>query len=196
MKRIGITGGIGSGKTIICKVFELLGVPVFYADDEAKKLYYHKDVKDTIIKKYGNEIYTAEGKLNREYLAQIIFSNPQELKFVNSLIHPLVGEAYMQWCEKYKYLPYTLKEAAILFESSAYKEMDKVITVSAPKEIRINRIMKRDNLTRAQIEERMNNQWTEEERLAKADFVIYNNDEQLVLPQIIELHQILILKEK
>lgn len=195
MKRIGITGGIGSGKSIICKVFELLGVPVFYADEEAKKLYYHNDVKATLVEKYGNEIYTIDGKLNREKLAQIIFSNPEELKFINSLIHPLVAEVYKQWCEKFKHLPYTLKEAAILFESDAYKEMDKVITVSAPKEIRINRILKRDNLTRAQIEERINNQWTEEERLARADFVIYNNDEQLVLPQIVELHQKLMFKE-
>jgi dephospho-CoA kinase len=195
MKRIGITGGIGSGKSIICKVFELLGVPVFYADDEAKKLYYHEDVKATLVEKYGKEIYTSDGKLNREKLAQIIFSNSEELKFINSLIHPLVAEVYKQWCEKYKHLPFTLKEAAILFESGSYKEMDKVITVSAPKEIRIKRIMKRDNLLRAQIEERMKNQWTEEERLAKADFVIYNNDEQLVLPQIIELHQKLISNE-
>lgn len=195
MKRIGITGGIGSGKSIICKVFELLGVPVFYADDEAKKMYYHDDVKATLVEKYGNEIYTIDGKLNREKLAQIIFSNPEELKFINSLIHPLVAEVYKQWCEKFKHLPYTLKEAAILFESGAYKEMDKVITVSAPKDVRIKRIMKRDNSTRAQIEERINNQWSEEQRLAKADFVIYNNDEQLVLPQIIELHQKLMFKE-
>lgn len=195
MKRIGITGGIGSGKSIICKVFELLGVPVFYADEEAKKLYYNNDVKATLVEKYGNEIYTIDGKLNREKLAQIIFSNPEELKFINSLIHPLVAEVYKQWCEKFKHLPYTLKEAAILFESGAYKEMDKVITVSAPKDVRIKRIMKRDNSTRAQIEERINNQWSEEQRLAKADFVIYNNDEQLVLPQIIELHQKLMFKE-
>lgn len=195
MKRIGITGGIGSGKSIICKVFEMLGVPVFYADNEAKKMYYHKNVKAILFEKYGNEIYTTDEKLNREKLAQIIFSNPEELKFINSLIHPLVAEVYKQWCEKHKNLPYTIKEAAILFESGAYKEMDKVITVSAPKEIRIKRIIKRDNLTRAQIEERMNNQWTEEERLAKADFVIYNDEEHLVLAQIIDLHQKLINKE-
>lgn len=195
MKRIGITGGIGSGKSIICKVFELLGVPVFYADDEAKKLYHHNEVKANLVDKYGKEIYTTEGKLNREKLAQIIFSKPEELKYINSLIHPLVAVVYNQWCEKYKHLPYTLKEAAILFESGAYKEIDRVITVSAPKEIRIKRIMKRDNLTRAQIEERMNNQWTEEERLAKADFVIYNDEEHLVLAQIIDLHQKLINKE-
>lgn len=195
MKRIGITGGIGSGKSIVCKVFEMLGVPVFYADDEAKKLYYADEVKGILIQKYGAEIYLPDGKINREKLAEIIFSKLEELKFINSLIHPLVAKVYAQWCEKYKHLPYTLKEAAILFESGLYKEMDKVITVSAPKEIRIKRITKRDYFSRQQIEERMNNQWTEEERLAKADFVIYNDDEHLVLAQIIDLHQKLINKE-
>ncbi|MFN4234959.1 MAG: dephospho-CoA kinase [Bacteroidia bacterium] len=188
MKRIGITGGIGSGKSIVCKVFELLGVPVFYADAEAKKLYFDDDVKETLINKYGKHIYLSDYELNKEKLAEIIFNNPDELKFINKLIHPKVAQVYMQWCEKYKHLPYTLKEAAILFESGAYKEMDKIIAVSAPKEIRIKRIIKRDNFSRSQIEERMKNQWTEEQRLAHADFIIYNDDEQLVLPQIIQLH--------
>mgnify|MGYP005846918165 CR=1 FL=1 len=188
MKRIGITGGIGSGKSIVCKVFELLGVPVFYADDEAKKLYFEKEVKDILIKKYGDNIYKSIHELNKEKLAQIIFNNPDELKFINSLIHPMVANVYKQWCNTYKHLPYTLKEAAILFESGAYKEMDSVILVSAPKEIRAKRIIKRDNFSRLQIEERMKNQWTEEERIAQADFIIYNDDEQLVLPQIFELH--------
>lgn len=189
MKRIGITGGIGSGKTVVCKVFELLGVPVFYADDEAKKLYLIKEVRDLLLKKYGDNIYKSIYEINKEKLAEIIFNNPDELKFINSLIHPMLAKVYKDWCNTYKHLPYTLKEAAILFESGAYKEMDAVILVIAPKEIRINRIIKRDNFTRLQIEERMKNQWTEEERIAHADFIIYNDEEQLVLPQIIELHQ-------
>lgn len=194
MKRIGITGGIGSGKSIVCKVFELLGVPVFNADDEAKKLYFVKEVQDTLIEKYGKDIYLSAHQLNKEKLAEIIFNNPEELKFINALIHPMVALVYKQWCNTYKHLPYTLKEAAILFESGAYKEMDKVITVSAPKEIRIKRIMKRDNFSRTQVEERLLNQWSEEERRAKADFILYNDDNQLVLPQVIDLHNTLIAK--
>jgi dephospho-CoA kinase len=189
VKRIGITGGIGSGKSIVCKVFELLGVPIFYADNEAKKIYDDEHVKAILINRYGHEIYLPDGKLNKEKLSKIIFSNQDELKYINSLIHPLVAKAYSEWCEKHKHFPYTLKEAAILFESGAYKELDKVITVSAPVELRINRVMKRDNLSRMQIEERINNQWTEEERIKHADFVIYNNDEHLVIPQILDLHK-------
>jgi dephospho-CoA kinase len=188
MKRIGITGGIGCGKSIVCKVFEIMGVPVFYADDEAKKLYYTDEVKKELIEKYGDEIYLSAQQLNKEKLAAIIFNNPDELKFVNSLIHPLVAKVYAQWCDKHKHIAYTLKEAAILFESGAYKEMDKVIVVSAPKEIRIKRIMKRDNINSHQIEERMKNQWTEAERIAKADFVIVNDDKQFVIPQITGVH--------
>jgi dephospho-CoA kinase len=189
VKRIGITGGIGSGKSIVCKVFELLGVPVFYADIEAKKIYDDEYVKTVLINKYGFEIYLPDGKLNREKLSKIIFSNQDELKYINSLIHPLVAKAYSEWCEKHKHFPYTLKEAAILFESGSYKEMDKVITVSAPVELRINRVMKRDNLSRMQIEERIKNQWTEEERIKHANFFIYNDDEHLVIPQIVDLHK-------
>lgn len=189
MKRIGITGGIGSGKSIVCKVFELLGVPIFYADNEAKKIYDDEKVKTLLINKYGFEIYLPDGKLNKEKLSKIIFSNQDELKYINSLIHPLVAKAYSEWCEKHKHIPYTLKEAAILFESGAYKELDKVITVSAPVELRINRVMKRDNLTRIQILERMKHQWEEEKRIKYANFVIYNDDEHLVIPQILDLHK-------
>jgi dephospho-CoA kinase len=189
VKRIGITGGIGSGKSIVCKVFELLGVPIFYADNEAKKIYDDEKVKTLLINKYGFEIYLPDGKLNKEKLSKIIFSNQDELKYINSLIHPLVAKAYSEWCEKHKHIPYTLKEAAILFESGAYKELDKVITVSAPVELRINRVMKRDNLTRIQILERMKHQWEEEKRIKYANFVIYNDDEHLVIPQILDLHK-------
>lgn len=189
MKRIGITGGIGSGKSIVCKVFELLGVPIFYADNEAKKIYDDEKVKTLLINKYGFEIYLPDGKLNKEKLSKIIFSNQDELKYINSLIHPLVAKAYSEWCEKHKHFPYTLKEAAILFESGAYKELDMVITVSAPVELRINRVMKRDNLTRIQILERIKHQWEEEKRIKYANFVIYNDDEHLVIPQILDLHK-------
>jgi dephospho-CoA kinase len=189
VKRIGITGGIGSGKSIVCKVFELLGVPIFYADNEAKKIYDDEKVKTLLINKYGFEIYLPDGKLNKEKLSKIIFSNQDELKYINSLIHPLVAKAYSEWCEKHKHIPYTLKEAAILFESGAYKELDKVITVSAPVELRINRVMKRDNLTRIQILERIKHQWEEEKRIKYANFVIYNDDEHLVIPKILDLHK-------
>jgi dephospho-CoA kinase len=189
VKRIGITGGIGSGKSIVCKVFELLGVPIFYADNEAKKIYDDEKVKTLLINKYGLEIYLSDGKLNREKLSKIIFSNQDELKYINSLIHPLVVKAYSEWCEKYKHFPYTLKEAAILFESGSYKEMDKVITVSAPVELRINRVIKRDNLARIQILERIKHQWEEDKRIKYANFVIYNDDEHLVIPQIVDLHK-------
>jgi dephospho-CoA kinase len=193
VKRIGITGGIGSGKSIVCKVFELLGVPIFYADIEAKKIYDDEYVKTLLINKYGHEIYLPDGKLNREKLSKIIFSNQDELKYINSLIHPLVAKAYSEWCERHKNFPYTLKEAAILFESSSYKELDKVITVSAPLELRINRVIKRDNLTRIQILERIKHQWEEDKRIKYADFVIYNDDEHLVIPQIVDLHKKLIV---
>ena len=197
MLKIGVTGGIGSGKTTICKIFEVLGVPVYYADIEAKAL---MESDNSLVEKikeiFGNEIYSSEGKLNRKKLSDIVFENKQKLAQLNALVHPAVISHGQHWFHSQK-TPYVIKEAALLFESGSYQNLDKIITVYAPKEIRIKRVTERDNVSSSEVEARMENQMPEEEKRKKSDYVIMNNEEELVLPQVLKIHrQLLNLAEK
>lgn len=187
MIKIGLTGGIGSGKTLVATIFELLGFPVFNSDDVAKKILLRKSVKEKIINYFGNSILS-EGKIDNGKLASIIFNNLESLVFLQSILHPLVKESYLNWLAKQN-SKFTIKEAAILFESGAYKNVDIIISISSAKELRINRVIKRDDVSKNHVLDRMRNQLKDSERERKSDYVIYNNEEQMLLPQIISIYK-------
>lgn len=189
MLKIGITGNIGSGKSTVARVFEILGVKVFYADAEAKKVMTADEVLIAEIKSaFGTEAYLADGQLNRKHIANIVFKNEDELKKLNALVHPAVFRAFDEWAKGFTNEPYVIKEAAVLFESGSYEFCDKTLLVSAPLEMRLKRVMDRDHISRAEVEAREARQFTEERKKELADYILYNDDTQLVIPQIIALH--------
>lgn len=186
--KIGITGGIGSGKSTVAKIFETLGIPVFYADHAAKELMNSDPViKKNIIDNFGAQAYIND-ELNRPYIATVIFKDESKRELLNSIIHPATIKAADQWMER-QTAPYAIKEAALLFESGAEKHLDHVIGVSAPLPLRIKRVQKRDGLTEEEILQRMNRQMNEDEKMSRCDFVIINDEEQLVIPQVLSLHE-------
>ncbi|MEO5910910.1 MAG: dephospho-CoA kinase [Pelobium sp.] len=189
MLKIGITGGIGSGKTTVCKVFELLKIPVFYADDVAKELMVTDEILINQIKKsFGEESYFKDQQLNRKYIADQVFRNPDALATLNSFVHPAVFAAMDDWVCKQK-APFVLKEAALLFESNSYLKNDYNILVSSPLELRLRRVMQRDEISKEKIMERINNQFPEEQKVKLADFFIQNNEEEMIIPQVLNLYQ-------
>lgn len=189
MRVVGITGGIGSGKTTTCQIFEALGIPVYYADQRAKQLMVNNDkLKRKIIQAFGERAYQ-NGELNREYLAKEVFGSKERLSVLNGLVHPAVGNDFEEWLDENKQSPYVLKEAAILFESGAYQNVDVAVLVIAPTEARIDRVSKRDGSSRDEIIQRMNNQWTQERKAKLADHIINNDGTQLLIPQVLELHR-------
>ncbi|HEY0174874.1 MAG TPA: dephospho-CoA kinase [Pedobacter sp.] len=190
MIKIGITGGIGSGKSTVCRVFETFGTPVFYADTIAKEIMVTDPVLTAGIKAaFGNESYDTEGKLNNKHIAGIVFNNNTELAKLNALVHPAVFRAFDQWLADIPlHIPYVLKEAALLFESGSYKTCDKTIMVSAPAVVRLQRVMDRDGISREQVQARMDKQMNDEEKVKMADFLIRNDESQSVILQVLELH--------
>lgn len=172
-KIIGLTGGIGSGKTMIANYIKSLGIPVYIADDEARKLMDTDEMIHEISKVFGSQIIS-NGKLHRQELANLVFNNPEKLKVLNNIVHPKVKKHFVNWIQKHKKLPLLVKEAAILFESGAYKDCDVVISVTAPIETRLQRVIDRDKTDQESVLKRMQNQWTDEERIAKSDYVIHN----------------------
>lgn len=193
MLKIGITGGIGSGKTTVCKVFETLGIPIYYADDRAKYLMNTNEyLISGIIKLFGEKAYLSKGELNRPHIASIAFSDKSVLQKLNGLVHPVVHQDSEKWFLEQQNVPYILKEAALHFETGGYKILDKMITVFAPKDVRIERVMKRDNRTATEVEARVNNQMPDSEKVKLADFVIYNDGSQSLIQQIYNIHQLLI----
>ena len=190
MLKIGITGGIGSGKTIICKVFETLGVPVFYADTVAKEIMVKDPVLIAGIKEtFGEESYGPDGKLQNKYIAGIVFNNQEQLEKLNALVHPATFRAFDDWLAQLpQHTPYILKEAALLFESGSYKTCDQSLLVLAPMETRIQRVMHRDQVTEEQVKARMDKQLSDEEKLRMADFTILNNETDSLITQVLQLH--------
>lgn len=186
--KIGITGGIGSGKTFICQLFKALAVPVYNADDEAKKLM-NTDlrIRESLIATFGEATYK-DGVLDRAFLAQQIFSDKEKLELVNGIVHPIVIQAAKDWAEQQK-ARYSLKEAALLFESGSYKDLDYTILVTAPLSVRVQRVMERDGVTEEQVMERISKQLTDEEKIKMADFIIINDGITPLLPQVWSLHQ-------
>ncbi|MBS1731017.1 MAG: dephospho-CoA kinase [Bacteroidetes bacterium] len=190
-KKIGLTGGIGSGKSIVAKIFEILGIPVFNADFMAKKIMNdHADIREKIIQIFGKEIYQ-RGQLDRAQLAAIVFNDKNKLSQLNSVIHPATIEAADKWMAEQS-SPYMIKEAALLFEAGAEKNLDMVIGVYAPMNIRIQRIISRDQMSVEQAEERMKNQMDDQVKMSLCDHVIINDETQFVIPQILRIHQIIL----
>lgn len=188
MLKIGLTGGIGSGKTTVAKVFETLGIPVYYADDKAKHLMNTDPaLRQLVMEHFGKDAYK-NGELDRKYLAGIVFNNQEKLALLNSITHPVTIRDADEWI-KQQTSPYCIKEAALLFESGAAEQLDHIIGVYAPQHLRVKRVMQRDGLPAEEIMKRISRQMEEEVKMKRCDFVIINNDEQLVIPQILELHK-------
>lgn len=186
MLKIGLTGGIGSGKSTVAKVFETLGIPVYYADDAAKRLMNSNEMLIYKIKQFFGEESYSNGSLNRPYIASLVFSDSNKLSFLNSLIHPITIADSDEWIASQS-SPYVIREAALLFESGAEKGLDFTIGVSAPLPLRIQRVMQRDGLTKEEVNLRISRQMDEEEKMRKCDFIISNDEIQLVIPQVLEL---------
>lgn len=194
MLRVGITGGIGSGKTLVCKMLEILGAPVYSADERARYLM-NKDpeLKDQISLLLGKEAYS-EGNLDRAYIAGRVFDNEILLDKLNKLVHPVVGSDFEKWAGRQDSVPYLLKEAAILFESGAHRQVDLTVLVHAPEELRISRVVERDAADPEQVRLRMKQQMSEDERKKLADYIINNNGKEMLLPQVIDLHESILRK--
>jgi dephospho-CoA kinase len=183
---VGITGGIGSGKSTVCQIFRILGVPVFEADLVAKNLINsNTEIRNGLIALFGNDIYGADNRINRKMLANLIFNNDFLLGQVNQLVHPAVRNEFLNW-SKIQDSDYIIHEAAILFESGFYKLMDYNILVSAPEELRIERVTKRENIAPGTVRERMAKQWPDEEKRKLANLEIVNDNKKLIIPQILE----------
>ena len=189
MLKIGITGGIGSGKTTVCRVFELLGIPVFYADAAAKEVMHTDEkLKQDIISAFGIQSYLSDGSLDRKHIANIVFKDEKELQTLNVLVHPAVFRAFDSWAIKQK-APYIIKEAALLFESGFNKMCDYSILVKAPELIKISRVMQRDSISEVDLRLRMARQFSDDEKEKLVDFMIYNDEKQLLIPQILALNE-------
>jgi len=191
MYKVGITGGIGSGKTTICKVFEVLGVPVFYADTVAKQIMV-EDVLliDGIKSTFGKESYFGDGKLNNKHIASIVFNNEAELEKLNALVHPAVFRAFDAWEKQVDAnVPYTLKEAALLFESGSYKMCNTNILVIAPIDMKINRVMQRDKVTAEEVKARMDKQMNDDDKAKLANHFIINDEAHSIVEQVLVLHR-------
>ena len=195
MLKIGITGGMGSGKSTVSKVFEVLGIPVYYADAEAKKIMSEdEELRKKIIDNFGSESFS-DKDLNRKYLASVVFNNPAKLELLNSFVHPAIIQHAEEWMSK-QTSPYTIKEAALIFESGAHAFLDKIIGVSAPTPLRIQRIIDRDQLSIEEIKSRMNKQIDEEIKIRLCDYVINNNEQELIVPQVLKIHETLLQLSK
>ena len=188
---VGLTGGIGSGKSTVAKVFESLNVPVFNSDLEAKNIINNDEVVIHAITEVFGDIYQ-NGELDKVKMAAIVFNDSLALEKLNKIVHPKVAEYFEQWVTTNKDAPVLIKEAAILIESGAYHHMDKIILVTAPKSIRIKRVINRDDVTEEKVVGRMNSQLSDEEKLSFSDFIIVNDDKQLVIPQVLVVYKQLI----
>ena len=186
MLKVGLTGGIGSGKTTVAEIFYSFGIPVYNSDERAKYLMENDpSLRVTIIEYFGEESYRSEG-LNRLYLSKEVFSDKSKLQKLNSLVHPVVSKDFAGWC-KNQSAPFVVKEAAILIESGAYKGLDKIIIVTASENTRMDRVMDRDDVKASEVRDRINNQMVDSERLKYADFIIDNDGRQMLIPQVKEV---------
>jgi dephospho-CoA kinase len=192
MLKIGLTGGIGSGKTTVAKVLEVLDIPVYYADEAAKELMHTNELlKQQLILHFGKETYFEDGQLNRKHISSIVFNNKEKLELLNSLVHPATIADAKEWFSKQQ-SPYVVKEAALLFESGTAEGLDYIIGVTAPAALRIKRVMDRDGVTAEEVKRRMANQLDETLKMKLCDFVVHNNEQELLLPQVLALHNELI----
>jgi dephospho-CoA kinase len=188
MLKIGLTGGLGSGKSTVAHIFEVLGIPVYYADTASKRLMNEDDkVKQAVENVFGKEAYSG-GELDRRFLAEIVFKDQKKLEILNAIVHPATLQDADEWIKK-QTAPYIIKEAALIFESGAHQSLDYIIGVKAPLPLRIQRAMKRDSMSRDEFMARINRQINEEIKMRLCDFIIVNDEQQMVIPQVLELHQ-------
>lgn len=193
MKRIGLTGGIGSGKSTVASVFATLGIPCYDSDRRAKELMVEKEaIRTFLFQHFGPEVIQNH-QLQSSIISKIVFEHPELLEQLNAVVHPEVGNAFNAWCEKQN-APYVLKEAALLFESGSWKNLDGVVCVTAPEELRIQRVMQRNGFTREQVIARINNQWPEAEKTKRAQYVIENDGNHSLIEQVLAIHQTLLKK--
>ncbi|MDX2000911.1 MAG: dephospho-CoA kinase [Chitinophagales bacterium] len=189
MLQVGITGGIGTGKTYVCRFFEKLGIPVYYADDRAKAIMNEDpELKEGIMQAFGKDTYK-NGLLDRPFLASKVFNDKVALEKLNALVHPAVFRDTANWTAQHAHVPYTIKEAALLYESGSWQILDKIIVVSAPLETRLERVMARDGFTEEDVKARMANQWSQEEKEKRADYVILNDGKHDVAAQVADIHR-------
>ena len=186
-KRIGITGNIGSGKSLVCKIFNHLGISTFHSDEETKKLYFLPDIKKEIVGRFCDEVYFEDGSLNKKLLSYHLFQNKEALQFIEDLLYPKLNQVFDEWCEK-KNSKYVLFESAILFEKNFDKQFDKIIFVSAPENVRLQRAMERDTCDEENVRSRMRLQWDEETKISKSDYIINNDGVEMLIPQVMEIN--------
>ena len=189
MLKIGITGSLGSGKTTICRVFEQMGVPIYNSDKEAKKFYNQQDIKNKLYAIFGTEIFTKTQDVDTKKMSQIVFNHDDLLQKLNNLIHPLVLENFEQWCKNHENHACILFESAIIYSCKLTHLFDKIIFVEAPRPLIIERVMQRDKISLEEVEKRLNIQLPANEEFIKKDYIIHNNEKQLILPQIIDIYQ-------
>ena len=187
IKRIGITGNLGSGKSLVCKIFNHLGINTFHSDEEAKKLYFLPDVKKEIVGRFGEEVYFEDGSLNKKLLSYHLFQNKEALQFIEDLLYPKLNQVFDEWCEK-QTSNYVLFESAILFEKNFDKQFDKIIFVSAPEDVRVKRAMLRDKCDEENVRSRMRLQCDEEMKIAKSDYIINNDGIEMLIPQVLKIN--------
>lgn len=189
MLKVGLTGNIGSGKSTVAKVFKVLGVPVFNADNEARNLYKDGEVINLLEHTFGSHILDSKRELIKKELANIIFSDKKALATINEIIHPRVLEVFNNWCKSNADVPYIIHEAAIIFENNLQNNFDRIITVSAIEELRIERVLNRDNVKRTEILERIKNQMSDKEKCSKSDYIVFNNEGDFIIPQVLNIHK-------
>jgi dephospho-CoA kinase len=188
MIKVGVTGGIGSGKSLICHVFSHLGIPIYTADEAAKNLMDHDpDIIKGLTRIFGNTVY-ADGKLNRKMLSDLIFDDPVLLADINRVVHPVVRNNFLDWCGSFTSVPFVIQESAILFENKALNMFDYIILVTSPPEIRIQRVLRRLGMTREKVMRIMKNQLSEEEKIVGSHFIINNDESTLILPLILSIY--------
>ncbi len=189
MLKVGLTGNIGSGKSLVSEIFSIIGVPVYHADQESKKFLYEPVIKEKILSSFGDKILSTTGEIDLPLLANLVFSDEKSLMTLNSILHPLVIDDFTRWCLTYGQFPYIIQEAAIIFESGIAGLFDNIIYVSCPKEIAIERVMKRDGIDGNLVMKRMQFQMKDEEKAGLADYMIRNDGSEMIIPQVLSIHR-------
>ncbi|MDP2386645.1 MAG: dephospho-CoA kinase [Bacteroidota bacterium] len=191
MKTIGLTGGIGSGKSTVARIFEVMGVPVYYSDDRAKEMYYVPEIKEKVIALLGKEAYLSDHQIDKKFIANKIFSNTDLLQQINNIIHPAVKKDFAEWATTKQGHIFVLKESALLFETGIYKTLDASILVVSPEQLRAKRIAKRDNLTEAEVITRFKSQMNDEQKIPLATYIIHNDEECSLIEQTLKIKEAL-----
>lgn len=199
MKKIGITGNIGSGKSWVCQLFMRLGIPVFNSDEEAKRLYDRDEVRAAMVKRFGEDVYLADGKVNKARVADIIFNDAEAMHEVEQILYPVLHTVFDQWAEEQEDVPYVLYESAIIFEKHLQDRFDAVVLVSAKEETRLRRVMLRDHCGEDEVRERMAMQWPENEKREMADYIVEHDaddEDGLLLERVMQIHESLVQSTK